>query len=293
MAVTINGDTGITSAGGYTQDGIVLADGTPSNTLVTTTSGNVGIGIATPAVKLQVVQSTDGEIGRYQRTGGTNIPILRFNLTESPSVAEIEHTGAAAGSLAFKTNGSERVRIDTSGNLLVGTTSAALSGYTGVAASGGAGIGTPLNASRNDVAANASAGCITVYTNFSTTQEKFIVRANGDVQNRTGSYTAYSDERLKENIVDARSYTEDLCKLRVVNYQFKADTIKTKYLGFVAQEVEQVIPGLVFETETDGLKDCKGVKLSIMIPMLVKAIQEQQALITQLQADVAALKEVK
>jgi hypothetical protein len=49
MAITLNGTTGITNGGGYTGDGVTFADATPSNTLVTDTSGNVGIGTATPS----------------------------------------------------------------------------------------------------------------------------------------------------------------------------------------------------------------------------------------------------
>lgn len=49
MAITLNGTTGITNGGGYTGDGVSFADGTPSNTLVTDTSGNVGVGTSTPS----------------------------------------------------------------------------------------------------------------------------------------------------------------------------------------------------------------------------------------------------
>ena len=64
----------------------------------------------------------------------------------------------------------------------------------------------------------------------------------------------------------------------------------------IAQELEEVFPGLVdvvAEKDVDGNVTCpdrKSVKYSIFVPMLIKAIQEQQALIAQLQADVAALK---
>jgi hypothetical protein len=268
-------------------------------------SGNLGLGTSTPAEKLQVASSaSDTRVKVVSELTGSSyysgIEFARSGVVGGALVETIRNVSAGGVGLGFFTTAdnaaevagtyTERARIDSSGTLLVGTASVALSGYTGMLATpNAAGIGTALNASRNDVASNSGAGCLTVYSNFSTTQEKFIVRANGDVQNRTGSYTAYSDERLKENITDARSYTEDLCKLRVVNYQFKADTIKTKYLGFVAQEVEQVMPGLVFETETDGLEDCKGVKLTILIPMLVKAIQEQQATIAAMETRLAAL----
>ena len=71
---------------------------------------------------------------------------------------------------------------------------------------------------------------------------------------------------------------------------------KTKQIGVVAQEVEQIFAGIVEETadkDSEG-KDLgtttKSVKYSVFVPMLIKALQEQQAIIQQLQADVAALK---
>lgn len=54
MTITLNGTTGITSTGAYSSDGISFADNTPANTLVTDTSGNVGIGTSSPTVKLDV-----------------------------------------------------------------------------------------------------------------------------------------------------------------------------------------------------------------------------------------------
>lgn len=262
--------------------GFNLSASAPANTFVTTSGGNVGIGTSSPARKLDVAGGIELSSASDQKLAW-GISGSYLNWIESGG-------GPGTTYMRFATGNAEAMRIDSSRNLLVGTTTAVTSGYNGgFISSNPTGSGTAFNVSRNDTASVSTSGLITAYSNFSTTEEKFVVRANGDVQNRTGSYTAYSDERLKENIVDARSYTEDLCKLRVVNYYFKADTIKTKYLGFVAQEVEQVMPGLVFETETDGLQDCKGVKLTVMIPMLIKAIQEQQAMITQLQSRIEAL----
>jgi uncharacterized secreted protein with C-terminal beta-propeller domain len=84
-------------------------------------------------------------------------------------------------------------------------------------------------------------------------------------------------------------------QVRIVNYNLKADP-DLKQIGVIAQELEQVFPGLVSEhpdIDKDGNDlgtTTKSVKMSVFVPMLIKAIQEQQALITQLQADVAALK---
>jgi hypothetical protein len=93
-----------------------------------------------------------------------------------------------------------------------------------------------------------------------------------------GSVTAPSDERRKKNIETTRDgYLQDVCNLRVVKYNWNEDEEgKDKELGFVAQEVEQIFPKLV-ETGYDGLNNENEVKLlkqGVLIPILVKAIQE-------------------
>lgn len=112
----------------------------------------------------------------------------------------------------------------------------------------------------------------------------------GSNYNLTGVYGTISDIRVKENIVPARSYLSDLCKLEVIKYSFKKEnsSAPTK-LGFVAQQVEQVMPGLVEEYNDEaesGITNFKAVKTSVLIPMLVQAIQE-------LKAEVDALKAAK
>jgi hypothetical protein len=111
--------------------------------------------------------------------------------------------------------------------------------------------------------------------------------------NGTTSFT--SDERLKKNIVTARDgYIDDVKNLRVVKYQWNtsADDSPTE-LGLIAQEVEQVFPGLVQEADTEiqGIKP-KVVKASVLPYILLKAVQEQQAMINELKAKVAALEGV-
>jgi hypothetical protein len=110
------------------------------------------------------------------------------------------------------------------------------------------------------------------------------VETSGDVYNQNGTYGTISDLRLKENIVKARDYTQDLMKLNVVKYSFKKDHSETPtHLGFIAQEVEQVFPGLVETKKTKELDDQKQIKTSVLIPMLVKAIQELNKRIEELE----------
>jgi hypothetical protein len=107
------------------------------------------------------------------------------------------------------------------------------------------------------------------------------------VQNN-GTTGGTSDERLKKNITTARDgYLEDLSKIRVVKYNWNEQPEGTpKELGWIAQEVEQVFPQMI---STDAETGYKSVKYSVFVPMLIKAIQEQQALITSLTDRIAAL----
>lgn len=122
----------------------------------------------------------------------------------------------------------------------------------------------------------------------------FNVLGNGNAQNTNNSYGAVSDIKLKENIVDTTPKLSDLMKVRIVNYNFKTDPTK-KQLGVIAQEIETVFPGIV-DTVQDRDEEgnfldttTKSVKYSVLVPMLVKAMQEQQEQITVLAKQVSNL----
>ena len=133
---------------------------------------------------------------------------------------------------------------------------------------------------------------------------RFYVSSNGNIW--TSDYGAItSDETLKENIVDATPKLADIMKLKVRNFNWKKsyhpNESEEKMLGFIAQEFEQVFPRLIKETDIAPKVSAKGddedhvpdMKKSVvqgaLIPALVKAMQEQQALIETLQTKVAAL----
>ena len=100
-----------------------------------------------------------------------------------------------------------------------------------------------------------------------------------------------SDARLKKNISPLTSSLEKLLALNPVSYQWKSGEDTRSHLGFLAQELETVIPEAVYkptgnsETSTDKY----GVNYSTIIPVLVKAIQEQQQQIEDLKSRVKAL----
>ena len=133
----------------------------------------------------------------------------------------------------------------------------------------------------------------------------FWIYEDGDMYNVNGTFSQSSDQRLKENIVDATSQWADFKALKFRKFNFKASTGYDTHtqLGLIAQEVELVSPGLVKDrvdlqkttdengkvTETDTGEVTKGIKQSVLYMKGMKALQEAMARIETLEAKVAAL----
>ena len=125
----------------------------------------------------------------------------------------------------------------------------------------------------------------------------FEVYTNGDVKNTNNSYGQLSDQRLKENIVDAPSQWDDIKALQIRKYNFREGNGYDTHtqIGLVAQEAETVCPGLVRETpvredanpvlDADGneLDATKSVVTSVLYMKAVKALQEAQTRIETLE----------
>jgi hypothetical protein len=122
---------------------------------------------------------------------------------------------------------------------------------------------------------------------------KLIIADSGNVTNTNGTYGTISDIKNKENIVDATPKLDKVNQLKVRNYNFIGDDLKQ--IGFVAQEFEQVFPSMVEEhhdKDADGNDlgtTTKSIKTSVLVPILVKAIQEQQQIINDLKARIETL----
>jgi len=201
----------------------------------------------------------------------------------------------AADTVGVSTGGSERMRIDSSGNVLVAQTAQTNTEKFGVTQSSTSASAARFYASSASYVNNiveiscARSGATTEYNAFTVfdnnTTLKMLIRPNGNLLNANNSYGSLSDVSLKENIVDANPKLANLMQVKVRNYNLKDDVNKVKQIGVVAQELETVFPSMI-ETDGDGMK---AVKYSVFVPMLIKAIQEQQALITSLTARITAL----
>jgi hypothetical protein len=247
-------------------------------------SGNVGIGTTSPSEKLHV--STVG-------SSGTQVA-ARFSSSTDASGCKIERNGSAwrlasqgalkLGSdydangtsadsvIIFEIDDTEKMRIDASGNLLVGTTAT---------------VGT--SAAKLEILGDTGGGrCINTKTAITTSANAISFNnGNGQVGSITtnGSATAYntsSDARLKDVTGEARGL-EVINELNPVAYNWKADGKADE--GLIAQEVLDIVPNAVSGSEEEMYQ----MDYSKLVVHLVAGMKEQQVLIESLTARITTL----
>jgi hypothetical protein len=265
------------------------------------TSGNVGI--ATTSLsngRLNIVAGTSstGNSLFLSNTDGTYNPYLQVqhNGINGVKLVNTSSFGGTAGNLTispaanciFETGSTERMRIDSSGDMYVGTTSLGTVGSTN-----GAGLyrlgyvaGCATDAAVGFFARRGTDGNVMEFRKSTTGVGSISV---------TGSATAYntsSDYRLKENIAPMIGALTKVQQLKPVTYKWKSDGSDGQ--GFIAHELAEVVPDAVVgekdAVDEEGNPKYQGIDTSFLVATLTAALQEQQAIITQLQADVAALK---
>ena len=248
------------------------------------TSQNVGIGTISPAASLSIAKQTTALSG----TGNS------YGLYMYPTSSGLSYIDAITGStgntsLGFRTynNGTyNEMRLDSSGNLLVGTTST----INGARLS----IVGPTNGItvRNS---NATGGLYWNTPYIDPSSNLYIINGSSVgvlLTNGATAWTANSDERLKDIIAPITSALEGVQSLRAVKYSWKSDEAKVPHIGLIAQDVQKVLPEVVSSAKlpqsTDG-NEYLGVAYTEVIPLLVAAIQELSAKNDALEARLAAL----
>ena len=245
-------------------------------------SGNVGIGTTGITGKFHVAQTSADLTTTFQAATNAyavNIQLLgndasgsRYNniISKYGSTEQwyIGGNGSDA-TLAIRTGGTERMRIDSSGNLLVGKSATTAST-----------IGMYIGSVGDSYWTRASNGN---YLNFYNTGGTQI----GYIQNSGNSATVYSvssDQSLKTNIQPSASALDSILNFPVDQFDW-IETGTHQEFGAVAQKVLPIIPEMVSQTE-NGLM---GIDWSKAVPRMIKTIQEQQALIESLTTRLTAL----
>jgi len=236
----------------------------PTEAMRIDSSGNVGVGTNTIAAEARMI--VDG--GRFYINSDDQYGLLLQNAGTSGGFIGT----TAANTLNFyNSSGTEHMRIDSSGNLLIGRTSTVNSATD---------YGTQLYSSGQIYLYSSSGGTADVIRGYdSTGTNTFAIDADG-------TYQDLSDEKYKENIAPSERGLPDIMALNVVSFDWN-NKDKHETSGFIAQEIEQCIPELVAQNEDTG--DLR-IRTNKLIPMLTKALQEAVTRIETLEAEVAALK---
>jgi hypothetical protein len=236
-----------------------------------TSAGNVGIGTSSDTYRLEVNANAATWATRIYNASatGNGLVVVTNNTTTN-------------GAFGIYNGTSYVLYARNDGEVLVGTTSNTIN-------SSNFGIRlAPDGTFQNSRNAGGGSSVMNVYGNAG----QMLVYGNGNIQNTNGSYGTISDLRLKDNITDSTNKLEDLLKVRIVNYNLK-EFPEQKLIGVVAQELEQVFPSLVDELidkdeEGNDLETTtKSVKMSVFVPILIKAIQEMNTKIIELEQIVA------
>jgi hypothetical protein len=241
-------------------------------------SGNVGINTTSLGGKFSITDNTGGAgLGNtVTLTNGVDANCY-IKISGSTATDKQVQIGPSTGTaIAFQTNASERMRIDSSGNLLVGTTNASFTSGAGMKmipdANGPAVVcvGAGTSASYNS------------YFIYSTGAgaNRFYVSYAGQINATSTSINGISDISLKENIRDLETGLNEVMALKPRRFDWKEATkLDLKNVaGFVAQELEQVMPDLVYEYQYNETETKKSIKMGDILPTLVKAIQELKAI---------------
>ena len=211
--------------------------------------------------------------------------------------------GVGTNNVAFNVNGSERMRINSDGNLRIGNSATGSRRVQIESAGANYTIGLDNTSSSpyglfidySTAAPNSNNHEYLVGVDSSAT--RILIYSSGNIVNANNSYGAISDVKLKENIIDASSQWDDIKALTVRKYSMKSDELDApNRLGVIAQELEAAgMGGLVNESQ-DKDKDLKelgtttkSVNYSILYMKAVKALQEAMTRIETLETKVAAL----
>jgi len=168
----------------------------------------------------------------------------RINLGTAAGTGYIEaDAGSGSIALGLRVAGTQVATLDASGNLLIKKT-ALTNSVRGVYIRADNGNGATVCATGD----GSTSATLFVGTEESVGATRFLVLGNGNVQNYNNSYGAISDIKLKQDITDATPKLAKLLKVRIVNYKFRADPDGIKQIGVIAQELEEISPGLIEET---------------------------------------------
>jgi hypothetical protein len=270
LAVSLSAQNNITNTLGADGSYSVVSSGGSTTLFKILNSGNVGIGTTSPGYKLTVVGS-----------GESNTGVLGVNVTGN--AAYTWASSSIAPNLAVGNNVIHMIgKAESAKNV----------GYIGFNYQGTGSEDNFLTFglhSVDNILNITGAGNVGI----GTTTPSYKLHVNGSVAG-VGAYVNASDTRLKKDVVGYENGIGKVMQLRPVTFNWKQDEYPDmnldarNHVGFIAQEVEKIVPQVV-STASDAMQT-KSIAYSDLVPVLTKAIQEQQGQIEALTAQNALLK---
>jgi len=228
------------------------------------TSTGLGIGTSSPTRKLDVATAGTSYIRASNTTNSVNVDMY--------AATAVGGFGTQSNHpVDFFTNNTDRVRIDTSGNLLVGATGLTQNAsYMGFSPANGFADFGHINGS--------SSGLEYIKFLYNATKIGSITQSGTTAV----LYNVTSDQRLKENIVDAPEFGSVIDSIKVRSFDWITDQTHQR-AGFIAQELVTVAPEAV--NQPNDPEDMMAVDYSKLVPMLVKEVQSLRARVAQLESN--------
>jgi len=252
----------------------IQSNGTTAITI--DSSQKVGIGTASPTGKLHVYGS--GEVQTLQRSSGSANNYTLFKTESGADQAYLGFSDAGVndfaiynvqnGYIRFGTSNTERMRVGSDGVLCVGRTSASISTNMVVDGNGGLTIERTSNGYRR--------------MTMTSSIMYFFNGSNEATLSSSGAWTNASDARLKTNIEPIKYGLNTV--LETQPRSFNRVDVEGDYIGFVAQELKEKIPEVVFGEEERQY----SVDYGSLVAVAFKAIQELSASVDTLNAKVEA-----
>jgi hypothetical protein len=258
---------------------------TIGNSIITEISGNIGLDDNSSSYKLAINASSTAGLGlKIHRSGGTNLLIRNDG---SPT----DEKGWAFN--VFNTNLQIRTIADNDFTTLLNVATFQRNGYVGIGTeapvtnfqlvhdqylpNGGFTLQQVSNSNRWQFYVSQSSNYLRLLYNDA---------SMGAFDNTNGNYVPVSDMRLKKNIQPMSNMLNIVMELQPKTYQLISDNNPNNIsYGLIAQDVENVLPGIVSVfngDDGDGIKDLQMLSYTELIPILIKAIQEQQKIIEDL-----------